>query len=70
MSEQGKDNSHNIRVVLDYRVAHTIIGGLRMWLDKLDKMLDEGVQKNGEIIPCRRKGDRRNGKDTLVSNDV
>jgi len=60
MTEE-KVERHNIPVVLDYRVAHTIIGGLQMWLDKFERMLDDGVRESGEKIPCRRKGDRRDG---------
>ncbi len=53
---------HNIPVVLDYRVAYTIIKGMRGWLDKLENMMDEAVRKSGNEIPCRRNGDRRNDK--------
>ena len=67
------DNRHEILVVLDYRVAYTVISGLRMelvssgivnqelnkWIDQMEKILDKGVQKSWNKKKCRRKGDRR-----------
>ncbi|HHE04786.1 MAG TPA: hypothetical protein ENL19_01830 [candidate division WOR-3 bacterium] len=55
-----KDRRHNIPVILDYRLAHTIINGLRGWLDELEKVMDDAVRKAGSEIPCRRtKGEMR-----------
>ena len=52
-------------VSLDYRVAHTIIHGLKQWLEKLENMLDESAAAAGDEIPCRRinESDRRKGSD-------
>ena len=40
-------------VKIDYKVASTIIKGLRGWLDKLSDMLDNAARKKIDI-PCRR----------------
>lgn len=58
-------NKHNIMVSLDYRVAHTIIQGMKQWLEKLENMLDESAASAGKDIPCRRTNgnDRRSAKE-------
>lgn len=53
------DRRHHIPVVIDYRLAHTIIKGMRGWLEELEKVLDTAVRKGGSKIPCRRKYERR-----------
>ena len=44
-------NKHNIMVSLDYRVAHTIIQGLKQWLQKMEDMLDEAAASAGDELP-------------------
>lgn len=58
-------NKHNIMVSLDYRVAHTIIQGLKQWLQKMEDMLDEAAASSGDELPCRRT----NGDDRRVHED-
>ena len=52
------EHRHNIPITLDYRVAYTVIQGLKNWLNKLEKMLDKAVVDSGQEIPCRRKTDK------------
>lgn len=52
------DRRHNIPITLDYRVAYTVIQGLKNWLIKLEEMLDKAVVDSGQEIPCRRKTDK------------
>ena len=56
-------SDHDIKVTLDYRVAHTVIQGLKMWITKLESLLDEAVAVENKDIPCRRinGADRRKG---------
>jgi hypothetical protein len=75
MADKYKDRRHNIPVVLDYRVAHTVIGGFKMslatkgivdpelnkWIQEIEDLLDKGVQGEWDG-KCRRNGDRRGNK--------
>lgn len=54
---------HNIPITLDYRVASTVIMGLKNWINHLEKMLDKAVVDSGKEIPCRRKTDVDRRKD-------
>ena len=54
---------HNIKVTLDYRVAHTVLQGMKQWLQKMEDLLDKAAAESGDNTPCRRVNgkDRRNG---------
>ena len=52
------DRRHNIPITLDYRVAYTVIQGLKNWLARLEAILDRAVVDSGQKIPCRRKTDK------------
>lgn len=56
-----EDDGHSIPIVLDYRVAYTVIRAIKLWVNKLEQMLDKAVVKSGMKIPCKRTGkeDRR-----------
>ena len=61
-------SDHDIKVTLDYRVAHTVIQGLKMWITKLESLLDAAASSESGEIPCRRINgkDRRKGDERRV----
>jgi len=81
MIDKYQDKRHKIPVILDYRVAHTVLGGFKMslktanivnpevekWLKHFEDMLDKGVQKEWDG-KCRRNGEDENEKNN--SNNI
>ena len=56
-------NKHDIDVTIDYRVAYTVLQGMKSWVQKMENILDEAAATAGDELPCRRNTDRRKMKD-------